>query len=247
VAMAVDDWISVVMRKGEHMLEATGLNVAFGGEQVLFDVAFQVEAGEIVGFFGPNGSGKSTALRAIAGILPYEGGSLLGGAVRFQGEDIACWSAAGRACGGIRLLTQRLNLFESMSVEDNLRMGALAITGEGSSSAGREHLMRLFEVEGLRRARVRVLSSGERARVALARLFGGGGRLFLLDEPTAGLSERGVERLVELIEKRSREEGAAFIVVEQRISSVQKVVQRHYYFEAGRATARLGVPEAKRL
>src|SRR5262245_38678515 len=146
---------------GTPMLEAAGLQVAYGDAIALWDVSLRVEAGELVSVVGPNGSGKTTLINSIAGLLPARGGRL-----RFEGEDLTRLPAHEVSSRGIAIVPEGRRLFAGMTVEENLEIGAYA---PGARPARAERLERVYTTFPVLRARRRqaagTLSGGEQQMV----------------------------------------------------------------------------------
>src|SRR5712671_2636515 len=178
------------------MFEVRGLDIAYGNFEVLHHVDIAVGERRIVGLFGHNGAGKSSLLRGIYGILPVRAGQ-----VTFAGEETTNDRPFQQAARGMRLVPQEGNVFPNLTVEDNLRLGALRLAGEAAVHAARfEDVYGTFPIlRERRRARASVLSGGERQMLALSIALMTRPKLLLLDEPSAGLAPILVQRLFEMI------------------------------------------------
>src|ERR1700720_996573 len=165
------------------MLEVRGIDIAYGAFEVLHKVDIAVGERRIVGLFGHNGAGKSSLLRGIYGILPVRAGK-----VTFAGEEITNDPPFQQAVRGMRLVPQEGNVFPNLTVEDNLRLGALRLSGDASVRAARfKDVYETFPIlHERRRARACVLSGGERQMLALSIGLMTRPKLLLLDEPSAG-------------------------------------------------------------
>ncbi len=208
------------------LLEARGLRGGYGDTDILRGVDLVVGPGEIVVVIGPNGAGKSTALRALFGLV-----RLRAGAVRFDGHDITHRPPESRVRLGLAYVPQERNVFPSLTVEENLQMGAFVRRDDIRSDL--ERLFELFPVLAeRRRQRAGTLSGGERQMVAIARALMTRPRLLLLDEPTAGLSLRSVDVLFARIAAVHRE-GVAILMVEQNARKALAMAHRGYLLVGG--------------
>ena len=214
------------------ILEASGLEVGYGGAVVLHDVALRAYTGQIITVIGPNGAGKTTLLNAIMGV---HGGR---GTLRFAGRDIARMPVEARVRAGMSLVPEKRELFASLPVEDNLRLGAFRFRREGTAATKRQ----LEEVFGLfprlrerRRQLAGTLSGGERQMLAMGRALMGRPDLLMLDEPSLGLAPLIVREIFTIIaDLRAR--SCAILLVEQNARAALQVSDYAYVLENGRVT-----------
>jgi branched-chain amino acid transport system ATP-binding protein len=189
------------------LLEVTGLDVCYGDFQALFGVSMTVTRGCAVALVGANGAGKTTLLRAVAGAQPPSAGL-----VRHEGTDITAASPRLRVARGIALVPEGRKLFPSLTVEENIKVGAAAAASDAWP------LDRIYDafpmVARLRRQRAFTLSGGEQQAVAIARALAAGPSLLLLDEISLGLAPRVVEDLYRTLGDL-RSAGATLVIVEQ--------------------------------
>jgi branched-chain amino acid transport system ATP-binding protein len=213
------------------MFEVRGLDIAYGNFEVLHHVDIAVGERRIVGLFGHNGAGKSSLLRGIYGILPVRAGK-----VTFAGEEITNDPPFQRAVRGMRLVPQERNVFANLSVEDNLRLGALRRAGDASVHAARcEDVYETFPILRERyRARASVLSGGERQMLAISIALMTRPKLLLLDEPSSGLAPILVHRLFEMIAAIRDRFGTAVLLVEQNVKEALRIVDDACVLEEGR-------------
>jgi branched-chain amino acid transport system ATP-binding protein len=213
------------------MFEVRGLDIAYGNFEVLHHVDIAVGERRIVGLFGHNGAGKSSLLRGIYGILPVRAGK-----VTFAGEEITNDPPFQRAVRGMRLVPQERNVFANLSVEDNLRLGALRLAGDASVHAARcEDVYETFPILRERyRARASVLSGGERQMLAISIALMTRPKLLLLDEPSSGLAPILVHRLFEMIAAIRDRFGTAVLLVEQNVKEALRIVDDASVLEEGR-------------
>jgi len=189
------------------LLEISGLDVYYGDFQALFGVEFGVERGKALALVGANGAGKTTLLRTIAGAI-----APAGGAIRYDGADITSAPPHRRIRRGIALVPEGRKLFPSLTVEENVLVGAAA------AASDEWPLERIYEVFPLiarrRRHRASQLSGGEQQAVAIARALAAGPALLLLDEISLGLAPVVVGQLYATL-AGLRESGATLVIVEQ--------------------------------
>ena len=211
------------------LLELAGITAGYGAFTALWDVALRVERGEAVAVVGPNGAGKTTLLRVISGVLPPRGGTLT-----FDGAALAGRPAYEVVAHGIAHVPEGRRLFPTLTVADNLKMGAYLATARAHYPESLERVYGMFPVLAERRGqRAGSLSGGEQQMLAIGRALMSRPRLILLDEPSMGLAPVMVLRLFDLI-RRVREEGYTILVVEQNVRQVLKLVDRAYLLEVGR-------------
>jgi ABC-type branched-subunit amino acid transport system ATPase component len=196
------------------------------GLPVLHSVSIGVDRGEIVTLIGPNGAGKSTLLKAIAGLIQIENGQ-----VRLDGRDVTALPAHAVVTSGIGFVPQTGNVFTTLTVHENLKVGAHVIRGSVSERLERAYV--LFPPLAARRAlRARALSGGERQMLAIARALMTDPALLMLDEPTAGLAPRVVEDVFGQL-RGLAEAGIAVLMVEQNARAALRVSDRGYVFAEG--------------
>jgi len=211
------------------LLELAGVTAGYGAFTALWDVALRVERGEAVAVVGPNGAGKTTLLRVISGVLAPRGGTLT-----FDGAALAGRPAYEVVAHGIAHVPEGRRLFPTLTVADNLKMGAYLATARAHYPESLQRVYGMFPVLAERRGqRAGSLSGGEQQMLAIGRALMSRPRLILLDEPSMGLAPVMVLRLFDLI-RRVREEGYTILVVEQNVRQVLKLVDRAYLLEVGR-------------
>ena len=216
---------------GEPLLEVDKLAVAYGSVEALSGVSLRVAAGEIVTVIGPNGAGKSTLLGALMGVLPARSGTL-----RLGGEAMHDMPVARRVGAGLSLVPETRALFGTLSVEDNLRLGAYRFRQE-SASSHRQALEQVYELFPRLRERQRqqaaTLSGGERQMLALGRALMGRPRLLMLDEPSLGLAPLIVRDIFRILNEL-RQRGVAILLVEQNARAALRLADRAHVLELGR-------------
>ena len=211
------------------MLEAEGLQVAYGDATALWDVSLTVDEGELVSVVGPNSSGKTTLINAIAGLLPVRGGRL-----RFRGEDLARLAPHEVCRRGIAIVPEGRRLFAGMTVEENLELGCYVPAARAALADRLERVYAMFPILYERRRQLAgALSGGQQQMAAIGRALMVGPRLLLLDEPSLGLAPVVVDTVFGVIEGLHRE-GVAVLLVEQNVGRALGVATRAYVLEEGR-------------
>lgn len=212
------------------LLEVNDLHVSYGKIDAVTGVSLRVRQGEIVTVIGPNGAGKTTLMSAIMGVLPSRGTINVPGT---EGDDR---DVAARVREGIALVPETRALFGSMSVEDNLRLGAFRFRREPKAKHAEalEEVFSLFpRLKERRGQEASTLSGGERQMLALGRALMGRPRLLMLDEPSLGLAPLIVRDIFRIIaDLRSR--GVSILLVEQNARAALKVADYAYVLELGR-------------
>ena len=196
-----------------ELLKIDHLSCGYGDRPVLNDVSLSVMEGEAVLLAGPNGCGKSTLLKAIIGALPLTDGEVL-----FGGESLAGKSVESRVRLGIGYLRQTDNIFPGQTVDENLQLAGMSLS-RSAYAAARDEMLALFDflVPKLGQ-RAGSLSGGQRQALALAMVFMHHERLFLLDEPTAGLSPKSAQDIIECVRRFAKEDASrAILMVEHRL------------------------------
>jgi len=212
----------------ERVLEVRSLSGGYGKLAIVFDVDLYVGKGEILAIVGPNGSGKSTLVKLIAGVATVHRGSII-----YKGAEITREPPDRRALLGIGYLPQVGNIFPDMSVEENLEMGGYGL-GKKDLRDRMELAFTLFpELRGKRRQRADTLSGGERQMLAISRALMRDPELLILDEPSAGLAPKLVERIFSSI-KQIRDMGKSIILVEQHAKRALEISDRGVVMASGR-------------
>ena len=195
------------------LLEIRNISCGYGERPVLNDVSLSVREGEAVLLAGPNGCGKSTLLKAVVGALPLTDGEVI-----FGGDSLAGKSVEERIRMGIGYLRQTDNIFPGQTVEENLQLAGLSLS-KTTYAAARDEMLALFDfLTPKLRQRAGSLSGGQRQALALAMVFLRPQRLYLLDEPTAGLSPKSAQDIIERIRRFAKETSSrAILMVEHRL------------------------------
>ncbi|WP_238366640.1 ABC transporter ATP-binding protein [Mesobacterium pallidum] len=196
------------------------------GPDILHDCTISVEKGEIAVIVGPNGAGKSTAMKAVFGML-----DLRGGAVRLDGEDISDLSPQDRVIKGMGFVPQTHNIFTSMSVEENLEMGAFIRRDDFRDTMAQVY--DLFPIlKEKRRQPAGELSGGQRQQVAVGRALMTQPKVLMLDEPTAGVSPIVMDELFDRIIEVART-GLPILMVEQNARQALEIADKGYVLVQG--------------
>tara|TARA_B110000008_G_scaffold164341_1_gene164656 strand:+ start:2374 stop:3087 length:714 start_codon:yes stop_codon:yes gene_type:complete len=197
------------------------------GPDILHACTIEVQRGEIAVIVGPNGAGKSTAMKAIFGMLALKQGS-----IELDGEDISQLSPQDRVVKGMGFVPQNSNIFSSMTVEENLEMGAFIRTDDFSGTL--DQVYDLFPI--LREKRLQVageLSGGQRQQVAVGRALMTQPKVLMLDEPTAGVSPIVMDELFDRIIEVART-GIPILMVEQNARQALEIADKGYVMVQGR-------------
>jgi branched-chain amino acid transport system ATP-binding protein len=210
------------------LLRTHDLTAFYGDFQALFGISLTVAAGETVAVIGANGSGKSTFLKAVAGLLPSPPG-----AISFEDQDIGGARAFDNVARGIVLVPEGRRLFPSLTVEENLQIGAFPAAARARFGERLAFVFELFPRLRERRGQLAgTLSGGEQQMCAIGRGLMSGPKLLLLDEPSAGLAPVVVQQVFDLV-RRLRAEDFTVLIVEQNVQQVLRVVDRAYLLETG--------------
>jgi branched-chain amino acid transport system ATP-binding protein len=212
------------------MLEVRDLSVAYGGLRALQGVSLGVAPGQFVTVVGPNGAGKTTLFKAICGIVPPESGS-----VQWDGAPLLPRPAAARAHLGIAHVPEGRQVFRTLTVRENLEMGAYPRAGRAQWLRMLERIHTLFPILAERaRQLAGTLSGGEQQMLAIGRGLAGAPRLLMLDEPSMGLAPAVAETIFERIAQIHKEDGLAVLLVEQRVAEALELSDHGYVLETGR-------------
>jgi branched-chain amino acid transport system ATP-binding protein len=212
------------------VLQIESLSVAYGGARALNDVSLTVGAGEFVAIVGPNGAGKTTLFKAISGTVKP-----LSGRILYEGTDLLAVAPAQRAGLGIAHVPEGRQVFRSMSVLENLEMGAYLPAGRAAWRRNLERILALFPVLADRRDQLAgTLSGGEQQMVAIGRGLASSPKLLLLDEPSMGLAPAVTDQIFERIEEIHRSDKLTILLVEQRVGEALQSCDLGYVLETGR-------------
>jgi branched-chain amino acid transport system ATP-binding protein len=208
------------------LLAVHDVHVAYGKVEAVRSVSLDIAEGEIVTIIGANGAGKTTLLNAIMGILP------LRGRIAFAGQDFSSLEIEDRVGLGLSLVPEHRELFWSMSVEDNLQLGAFRVAKPQARDAF-ERVYALFpRLKERRRQLAGTLSGGEQQMLAMGRALMGKPKLLMLDEPSLGLAPIIVADIFRTIAEL-RSSGVSVLLVEQNAQAALKIAERAYVMELG--------------
>ncbi|MBN2552062.1 MAG: ABC transporter ATP-binding protein [Spirochaetales bacterium] len=209
------------------ILQVNELTAGYGAQDVLFGVSLSIEPGEIVAVMGPNGSGKSTLLKVISGVLSARHGEIL-----YKGTSLLGSSPQKIVQQGLSWVPQEENVFPSLTVRENLEIGAYPVRVDFSNRV--EEVCAIFpQLQDRMNQTAGDLSGGQRQMLAVARGLMIHPELLLLDEPTAGLAPNLVQVMLEKIREIAVRLGNAVLLVSQTIDSV-RLSNRGYLLSAGR-------------
>jgi branched-chain amino acid transport system ATP-binding protein len=212
-------------------LSVQNIDVFYGDVQAVWDVSFQVEAGEIVTLVGANGAGKTTTLRTLAGLLRPRAGHIL-----FEGEDVAGLSANQLVARGLVLIPEARQLWPTMNVRDNLEMGAYTRGARAHRHKSMEAVLHMFPIlEKRLQQNAGTLSGGEQQMCAIGRGLMARPRLLMLDEPALGLAPMLVRQVFAAL-KDINASGVTVLLVEQNVQHALRLAHRAYVLETGRVT-----------
>ena len=200
------------------LLQLAGVSCGYRGVPVVKSASLAVRAGEIALVVGPNGAGKSTLVKAVIGELP-----LLGGTITFDGTDVSGWSEERRSVGGLGYVPQTRDVFPTLTVVENLEVGAYRLKSREAKSAIVGMLERFPQLARLRHRKARQLSGGERKLLAIARGLIANPKLLILDEPTANLAPQIARLVLEDVVVNLAATGHGILLVEQRVALASRV------------------------
>ncbi len=208
------------------LLEASGVVAGYGQTEILHGVSISVGEGEIVTVIGPNGCGKSTLMKSLVGLVQVRSGS-----ITFRGDEVSGYPPERIVRGGLCYVPQTDNVFPSLTIRENLEMGAFV---RGDDYSGRvEEMFQLFpDLASRPQRRAGSLSGGQRQMLAIARALMLDPELLLLDEPSAGLSPAMMNVVFERI-REVNASGVALLLVEQNARQALQMSNRGYILVAG--------------
>jgi len=211
------------------LLEVTNLQAGYNRLQVLWEISLNIREGEFVALVGANGAGKTTTLRTIAGLIQPQSGM-----IKFLGRSLNDAPAHLISQWGVSFVTEDLNLFNAMTVKDNLLLGAYHNRDGKKIKANLDLAFALFPVLAERQKQLAgTLSGGERRMLALGRGLMSTPNLLMIDEPSLGLSPKMVATVFKALETL-HEQGVTLLLVEQNVNSTLQITDRAYVIEHGR-------------
>ena len=211
------------------MLEIENLSAAYGMVQILRDVTFKVEEGEVVSIIGPNGAGKTTLVKTIMGFLHPKTGT-----IKFKGENIEKLPTYKIVKKGLTMIPEGREIFPRMTVEENLLLGAYGIKDKAKIKETKEKAFEIFPVLKKKdKALAQTLSGGEQQMLVICRSLMSNPQLLILDEPSLGLAPIIVEKVFDTV-RTINEEGVTVLLVEQNIQDSLNIADRGYVLEEGK-------------
>ncbi len=214
------------------MLKVENLNAGYGPVNILWDVAFDMNDGEVVAILGSNGAGKTTMVRAITGMIRPTSGSVI-----FNGEELCKKSSREILDKGIVQVPEGRQLFTEMTVLENLQMGAFNKETKAHFQENLERCYKWFpKLEERAKQAAGTLSGGEQQMVAVARALIGMPKLLILDEPSLGLAPNIVDDILNVAKTLATESGVSVLLVEQDITKALATADRGYVIENGKVS-----------
>ena len=212
------------------MLKIRSLDVAYGGLKALSGVSLDVEEGQLVAVVGPNGAGKTTLFKTISGVV-----TPIAGEIVYKGKSLLAVPSYDRAKLGIAHVPEGRQVFASMTVMENLEMGAYARRDRRRRPELLPSVIEIFPILAERRQQLAgTLSGGEQQMLAIARGLASAPDLLMLDEPSMGLAPTIVDTVFDRIEYIRRTHGLTILLVEQRVAEALELCDRGYVLETGR-------------
>ena len=211
------------------MLELRNVSAAYGNIQVLHNLDIVINSGEIITLIGANGAGKSTTLMAISGIVPVRSGKIL-----FEGESIHKLSPEKLVAKGICQVPEGRHIFPSLTVQENLDMGAFLRNDKDGIKEDLDYVFSLFPILSERKNQDGgTLSGGEQQMLAMSRALMACPKLLLLDEPSMGLAPLIIKQIFEIVKKINKDHNTTIFLVEQNANQALHIADRGYVIENG--------------
>jgi branched-chain amino acid transport system ATP-binding protein len=215
------------------LLEVKNVTVKYGTIEALKDVSFNINEGEIVAMIGPNGAGKSTALKSISGLLNANNGKINNGEILFQGKSIIDLRTDQLVSKGISLVPEGRRVFPSMTVLENIQMGAFQRNDKAAINKDIDLVFRLFpKLKERIKQKAGTLSTGEQQMLAIGRALMLKPKLLLADEPSLGLSPNFTELIFDKLLEINKN-GTSILLVEQNAIEALTIAHRAYVFSIG--------------
>jgi urea transport system ATP-binding protein len=214
------------------LLNLRSVSAAYGKGQVLWDVAFDLKAGDAATILGRNGVGKTTLMKTIMGQLPVSGGYIY-----WHGDEVTAMGAHERARAGIGFVPQGRHVFPHLTVTENLEVGLSALGRKGFTGPRKVPGMvfdlfpKLTQIAGRKAG---VLSGGEQQQLAIGRALAGQPQLLLLDEPTEGIQPNIVQQIEDALLRVRKELNVAILIVEQNLDFAWSFADRYFVMQRGR-------------
>lgn len=214
------------------LLSTHNLSLTIGAQRILHQITLHVAKGEVVGIIGPNGSGKTTLLNVLSGLLRPTSGT-----IQFQGKDVTRSSAVDRAHIGIGRVFQNFGIFREMTLAENILVALEALPRAERKALGPlsdvvDRTLAMVHLSAFATKKASSLSGGQMRLLEIARTLACGRQLFLLDEPTAGVSPKMTNQVAEMI-RLLREQKKTVIVIEHDLPFIQKICDRVVVLDLG--------------
>ena len=211
------------------MLNVQNVSAGYGLVQILRDVTFQIQEKEIVSVIGPNGAGKTTLVKTIMGLLHPQSGT-----IQFKGKNIEKLPTYEIVKNGLAMIPEGREIFPTMTIEENLQLGAYTVNGKEKIKETKEKVYQIFPVlKKKQKALAQTLSGGEQQMLVICRSLMSNPQLLILDEPSLGLAPIIVEKVLDTV-RTINDEGVTVLLVEQNIHDSLNVADRGYVLEEGR-------------
>lgn len=211
-----------------NLLKVKNISKTYKKRNVVKDVSFEVQSGQVVGLLGPNGAGKTTSFYMVVGLVKPESGEIL-----LDGESIGSMAMYRRARVGLSYLAQEPSIFRKLSVEENL---LVALEAHGYSDSAKterlETLLSDFRIGHIRHSQGMALSGGERRRVEIARALAGSPKFLLLDEPFAGIDPIAVADIQDII-RELKEKGIGVLITDHNVRETLGICDVAYILKEG--------------
>ena len=215
------------------LLEVKNLTARYGAVVALKNISFKVKEGEIVAMIGPNGAGKSTALNSVSGVLNAKDGSIDSGEILFEDKSIKNFRTDELVAKGISLVPEGRRVFPSMTVLENLQMGAYIRKDKSAIAQDIDMVLELFsKLKERMKQKAGTLSTGEQQMLAMGRALMLKPKLLLADEPSLGLSPNYLELIFDKLVGINKN-GTSILLVEQNASEALEIAHRGYVFSIG--------------
>jgi branched-chain amino acid transport system ATP-binding protein len=214
------------------ILQVENIHTYYDRVHAVKGISFSVDSGDIITLIGGNGAGKSTTLRTISGLVhPREG------RIRFLGDDITHAESHKIVEAGLLHVPEGRRIFSTLSVDENLDMGAFARSDRDGIERDKQRVFKRFPILGERRRQLAgTLSGGEQQMLAIGRALMARPKVLMLDEPSLGLAPKVVGEILRIIRALNREQGVSILLVEQNARMALKVANRAYVLERGEIT-----------